>query len=99
MGFEGWQDAENRLRTGEPYIDAYYTTNKVLAEVTEEILATDKSYGHFVVSMGYAKTVQVKRGFSCYRSTQRMKKLTDGARYELKVLDPAETGRCASRQY
>lgn len=90
MGFEGWQDAENRLRTGEPYIDAYYTTNKVLAEVTEEILATDKSYGHFVVSMGYAKTVQVKRGFSCYRSTQRMKKLTDGARYELKVLDPAE---------
>lgn len=89
--FEGWEDSEEncRIRTGENLIDAYYTTEKELVEISDEILVSDRPYGHFIASMGYAKTVQVKRGFSCYRPMPRMHKIKGTNEYEQKMLDPA----------
>lgn len=87
--YEGWQD-DGRLRTGETMVDAYFTTNKSLVEVTDEVLASDKPCGHFIATMGYAKTVQVKRGFSCYRPMPRMNRVAKGGKeFQQKTLDPA----------
>lgn len=88
--YEGWQDNNGHLRTGETMVDAYYTTNKSLVEVTDEVLASDKPCGHFIATMGYAKTVQVKRGFSCYRPMPRMNRVVKGGKeFQQKTLDPA----------
>ena len=89
--FEGWMDCDDnsRIRTGENLIDAYYTTEKELVEISDEILVSDRPFGHFIASMGYAKTVQVKRGFSCYRPMPRMHKIKGMNEYEQKMLDPA----------
>ncbi len=91
IAFEGWLDDANnsRVRTGENLIDNYFTTEKELVEVSDETMALDRSYGHFIASMGYAKTVQVKRGFSCYRPMPRMHKIKGTNEYEQKMLDPA----------
>jgi len=45
--FEGWEDSEenSRIRTGENLIDAYYTTEKELVEISDEILVSDRPYG------------------------------------------------------
>jgi hypothetical protein len=88
--YEGWSNGDGRLRSGEIFIDGYHTTGKSLVEITDDVSAGDPQHGHFIATMGYAKTVQVKRGFSCYRSTPRMQKVAKGVKeYELKMLDPA----------
>lgn len=88
--YEGWSLIEGRTRTGEVQIDSYFSTGKNLVEVTDEMLAADKPFGHFIATMGYAKTVQVKRGFSCYRPMPRMAKISaDVKEYRQKMLEPA----------
>lgn len=88
--YEGWSLIEGRARTGEVQIDSYFSTGKNLVEVTDEMLAVDKPFGHFIATMGYAKTVQVKRGFSCYRPMPRMAKISaDVKEYRQKMLEPA----------
>lgn len=91
ISFEGWLDSEenSRIKTGENLVDAYYTTEKELVEVSDEVLISDRPYGHFISTMGYAKTVQVKRGFSCYRPMPRMHKIKGTNEFEQKMLDPA----------
>lgn len=90
VSYEGWKKGEERTKTGEVFVDSYYATGKSLVEVSDESLPQNASHGHFIASMGYAKTVQVKRGYSCYRPTTRMQRAGKGAKeHEQKVLDPA----------
>lgn len=91
ISFEGWRESAEgaQARTGESMIDAYYTTEKELVEVSDETLLSDRPFGHFIASMGYAKTVQVKRGFSCYRQSARMHRIKGSNMFEQKMLDPA----------
>lgn len=69
--YEAWRAEPSREITGERYIDEYPTTTKSLVEFVPSSAARQPC-GHFVASMGYSKTSQVKRGFSCYRSMPRM---------------------------
>lgn len=88
--YEAWQEGDERSRTGEVYVDAYYSTKKSLVEVIHPELIDNKQSGHFIVTMGYAKTVQIPRGFSCYRSMPRMKKILGASgEFERGMLDPA----------
>jgi hypothetical protein len=90
--YEGWKDDGNgRSATGEVITDAYMTTDMRLVEVVSEPgAAPGRNFGHYVASMGYAKTVQVKRGFSCYRSTPRISRLAKGGNeFEAITLDVA----------
>lgn len=89
--FEGWrEDGGARSATGEVVTDSYFTTNKSLVEIVSDKGSHEKTYGHYIASMGYAKTVQVKRGFSCYRSMPRMCRIGKGVKeFEQKILDPA----------
>ncbi|MFC0351858.1 RNaseH domain-containing protein [Undibacterium danionis] len=88
--YESRQENDERANTGEIYVDAYYSTNKSIVEVVHQQLSRQRQFGHFIVTMGYAKTVQIPRGFSCYRSMPRMKKV-QGADLEYKpdMLEPA----------
>ncbi|MCE2645088.1 MAG: RNaseH domain-containing protein, partial [Burkholderiaceae bacterium] len=86
---------DSKEATGERYVDQYVTTTKLLAELTKP--ATGARFGHFVASMGYSKTAQFKRGFSCYRSMPRMSPVKGGGRdgkkarlFEKMTLRPAD---------
>lgn len=89
--YEGWKDDVNgRSSTGEVIPDAYMTTDMRLVEVADAAAVPGRQFGHFVASMGYAKTVQVKRGFSCYRNTRRISRLAKGgSEFETITLDIA----------
>lgn len=89
--YEGWKDdVHGRSSTGEVISDAYMTTDMRLVEVADAAASPERQFGHFVASMGYAKTVQVKRGFSCYRNTRRISRLAKGGNeFETIVLDIA----------
>jgi hypothetical protein len=89
--YEGWKDdANGRSSTGEVIPDAYMTTDMRLVEVADAAAVPGRQFGHFVASMGYAKTVQVKRGFSCYRNTRRISRLAKGGSdFETITLDIA----------
>ena len=71
--YEGWKEGESRSGSGEILVDEYFTTKKTLVEVTQS--STTRNYGHYIATMGYAKTVQIKRGFSCYRPTSRIQRI------------------------
>jgi hypothetical protein len=86
---------ESKEATGERYVDQYMTTTKLLAELTKPEVGA--RFGHFVASMGYSKTAQFKRGFSCYRSMPRMSPVKGGGRdgkkarlFEKMTLRPAD---------
>lgn len=87
--YEGWKEGESRSGSGEIFVDEYFTTKKKLVEVTEEG-STSRNYGHYIATMGYAKTVQIKRGFSCYRPTKRIRCIGPGlSEFKDITLDPA----------
>lgn len=68
--------------------DSYYTTLKRLIEIGEgdsEALGA----GHFIANMGYAKTVQVLRGLSCYKPTRRIKRDKTTKEHQERLVDPA----------
>jgi hypothetical protein len=84
--YEGWRDGQARER----YIDEYFTTTKTLVEVVDDDLNRRNS-GHFIATMGYAKTVQIKRGFSCYHPTSRIQRVTKGVKeFKMVSLEPAD---------
>lgn len=88
--YEGWKEGEAQSISGEIYVDEYYTTSKSLVEVTEEGSRTH-NYGHYIATMGYAKTVQIKRGFSCYHPTSRIQRIGKGmSEFKLISLEPAD---------
>lgn len=68
--------------------DSYYTTLKRLVEIGE---GDAESLGarHFIANMGYAKTVQVLRGLSCYKTTERVKQDKTTMEYQKKLVDPS----------
>lgn len=89
--FKGWKESNGvRSDTGEIQPDTYVTTNMRLVEIVEDSLQEDRCFGHYIASMGYPKTVQIKRGLSCYRTIPRMVRMGDGlAEFEQKTLDVA----------
>jgi len=85
--FRGWIDG---APTGEVHQENYATTERRLVEVSKSPEHAEHAYGHFIASMGYIKTVQVKRGLSCYRSMPRMSRIGKGTQeFELKSFDIA----------
>lgn len=68
--------------------DSYYTTLKRLVEIGEGDSETLRA-GHFIANMGYAKTVQVLRGLSCYKTTKRLKQDKITKEYQEKFVDPS----------
>lgn len=70
--FDGWREGVTRESTGERLSAEYLTTTKALVEIRPPGVPPSARRGHFISSMGYSKTSQVKRGFSCYRSMPRM---------------------------
>lgn len=62
--------------TGEFATDTYVTTNKKLIELNPGVAGARR--GHFVGVMGYRKTLQFKRGLSCYRTMLRKERLGHG---------------------
>ena len=89
--FESWEVGESgRVATGEVRPHVYFTTTQRLIELADEDLPEDRRTGHFIASMGYRKTVQMERGFSCYRRMPRLKRIKGSkGEFEEKVLDPA----------
>jgi hypothetical protein len=89
--FKGWKESGGvRADTGEIKPDTYVTTDMRLVEIADESLSDKRCFGHYIASMGYAKTVQVKRGFSCYRTMPRMSRIGKGLpEFEQKILDVA----------
>lgn len=89
--FMGWKESAGvRSDTGEIKLDTYATTDMRLVEVADEAFPKGRSCGHYIASMGYAKTVQVKRGFSCYRAMPRMCRMGQGStEFEQRTLDVA----------
>jgi hypothetical protein len=94
--FDGWREGATRESTGERRSEQYATTTKCLIEMRPPGVAESVNSGHFISSMGYGKTAQVKRGFSCYRYMPRMSAIRgtvasgEKARlFESTTLDPA----------
>ncbi|MHB8254301.1 MAG: RNaseH domain-containing protein [Acidiferrobacter sp.] len=75
--FDGWREGVTRESTGERLSAEYPTTTKALVEIRLPGISPSAQCGHFISSMGYSKTSQVKRGFSCYRSMPRMSAIKD----------------------
>ncbi len=93
--FEGWRERQGeRSSIGEIRSDTYVTTEARLVQLT---LAGGQGGeptkgAHFVGSPGYPKTVQVKRGLSCYRSRVRMSRLGKGmSEFGERILEVAAT--------
>jgi len=89
---EGSRTTYNGMTNGQPngeiLVDSYYTTGKNLIEVVEERVPNPQ-VGHFIATMGYAKTVQLKRGFSCYRPMPRVQKISkELSEYKQIILEP-----------
>ncbi len=89
--FEGWEIGDaGRVATGEHRPHTYFTTTNRLIELADDGLLDNRRSGHFIASMGYRNTVQTERGFSCYRSRPRLKRVKgSNGEYEEKVLEPA----------
>lgn len=85
--FDGWREGATREATGERLSEIYPTTSKSLVEIVAPDVENTKRYGHFISSMGYSKTAQVMRGFSCYRSMPRMKAITGASRGEARIFE------------
>lgn len=92
--FEGLREQDGtRSSIGEIRTDSYYTTE---ARIVEVAAAGDGEPGgkaaHFVGVPGYPRTVQVKRGLSCYRPRMRMSRLGKGlSEFGERVLEVSTT--------
>lgn len=91
--YTGYWEGETLQEAGQTHTEVYATTNKHMIEtsVAQPETSGPKNFGHFIVSMGYRKTVQVKRGMSCYRSMPRMRKAKEerSSLYEQDYLPPS----------
>ncbi len=77
--FRAWRRSQTGPdeETGEQHLETYYTTERNIVELqTAESGPARKR--HFIGSMSYPKTVQILRGYSCYRPVTRMKPVGGG---------------------
>lgn len=91
LTFEGWRKSAVLEPTGERHVEEYATTTKTLVQVKPDENRESSRSGHFIVSMGYSKTAQIRRGMSCYRNMPRMAEVDEqeSKLYERRVMDPA----------
>jgi hypothetical protein len=94
--FEGWREQQGeRASIGEIRTDTYVTTEARLVQLARAGGQGGEGAAkgaHFVGSPGYPKTVQVKRGLSCYRSRVRMSRLGKGlSEFGERILEVAAT--------
>lgn len=78
--FRAWKqtDSGSREQLGEQTAESYYTTERNIVELVSPVIDESLRHRHFIASMGYAKTVQIPRGLSCYRTVVRMKSVGAG---------------------
>lgn len=101
MLYEAWKN-ESEQATGDLVEEAYTTTLKTIVELNATGAATGLSNGvsmprHYLMVMGYRKTVQILRGMSCYRTMRRMKALDtddkddkEGKRFDWEAVSPSK---------
>lgn len=88
--YDGRLEGTSRIATGEVDKDSYFTTKKQLVELNPDSNDDRRHRAHFVGVMGYRNTVQLKRGQSCYRISERMTKQSQNEGVYSKVpLQPA----------
>ncbi|KQZ35113.1 hypothetical protein ASD58_28275 [Duganella sp. Root1480D1] len=78
--FKAWKQFPDgsRDQLGEQTAESYYTTERNIVEIVSPKSNDSSQQRHFIASMGYAKTVQIPRGLSCYRQMMRMKNVGSG---------------------
>ncbi len=96
--YEGWVSRPQGLeQTGEVYTERYLGPAHEIVEViasdaNERQKAGRISNKHYLQVMRYRRTVQLLRGFSCYRTTERMKEIDESGdgdkRFRIVQLDP-----------
>jgi len=82
--YEGWVTGPQGLEsTGEVYTERYMGPAHEIIEIVASD-AKDRSKSgrwsnrHYLQVMRYRRTVQLQRGYSCYRSSERMKEIDGG---------------------
>lgn len=102
MLYEAWKNEPALAPTGDVVEETYTTTLKSIVEINAseaEGSAAKAGVGphHYLMVMGYRKTVQILRGMSCYRTRRRMKPLdTDGTddkegkRFDWETVSPSK---------
>jgi hypothetical protein len=102
MLYEAWKNEPALAPTGDVVEETYTTTLKSIVEIN----ASDAEGGtakagvgphHYLMVMGYRKTVQILRGMSCYRTRRRMKPLDtdgkddkEGKRFDWETVSPSK---------
>lgn len=82
--YEGWVTGPQSLEpTGEVYTERYMGPAHEIIEVVASDAKERKKPGrwanrHYLQVMRYRRTVQLQRGYSCYRSSERMKEIDGG---------------------
>lgn len=82
--YEGWVTGPQGLEsTGEVYTERYMgPAHEIIEVVASDAKDRNKpgrwSNRHYLQVMRYRRTVQLQRGYSCYRSSERMKEIDGG---------------------
>lgn len=82
--YEGWVTGPQGLEsTGEVYTERYMgPAHEIIEIVASDVKDRSKpgrwSNRHYLQVMRYRRTVQLQRGYSCYRSSERMKEIDGG---------------------
>ena len=102
MLYEAWKNEPALAPTGDVVEEIYTTTLKSIVEINAseaEGRAAKAGVGphHYLMVMGYRKTVQILRGMSCYRTRRRMKRLDtdgkddkEGKRFDWETVSPSK---------
>lgn len=102
MLYEAWKNEPALAPTGDVVEETYTTTLKSIVEINAsdaEGSAAKAGVGsrHYLMVMGYRKTVQILRGMSCYRTRLRMKPLDtdgkddkEGKRFDWETVSPSK---------
>lgn len=102
MLYEAWRNEPALAPTGDVVEEAYTTTLKSIVEINASEAdgsAAKAGVGphHYLMVMGYRKTVQILRGMSCYRTRRRMKPLDtdgnddkEGKRFDWETVSPSK---------
>jgi len=102
MLYEAWKNSPPLAPTGDVIEESYTTTLKAIVELNateaqESVARTGQTPHHYLMVMGYRKTVQILRGMSCYRTRHRMKPLDtdgkddiEGKRFEWETVSPSK---------
>lgn len=89
LTFEGWRQSAVLEPTGERHVEEYATTTKTLVQLQPDSGQENPRASHFIVTMGYSKTAQIRRGMSCYRTMSRMVEADESKLFKRRAWDPA----------